>query len=123
MSIKITLNEDHHYIHGYYYDEVVLGDLQEFSTTILKFFNETTYETLHLVVDVNEVKYQSINVAKAWKSIMEAANHTKLGAVIVVGVSNISTKFLIELLAKLGKADLKTVSTHDEAITMLESLN
>jgi|GEM_PF-5850204 len=122
MPIDITYHEDRLYIEGHYYGDVVLDDILQFNLAILDIFAKTSHKKIHLLVDVKDAKMMPVSVVRAWQIAMKAARHDKLGTVVVVGMTNPFVKFLIETLAKLGRNDLRPVSSREKAYEILEKL-
>lgn len=105
-----------------YYDHVSFDDIQTVNDRSVQILDESSREKLHLIMDVKDVKSHPNNVAKIWNISSKTTNHKKLGTTIVVGMDNPITKILIEMIATFGKTSLKAVSTREEALEILSTI-
>ncbi|MGB7337400.1 MAG: hypothetical protein WBC91_00800 [Phototrophicaceae bacterium] len=119
MPIDINLDKSLIFVNSRYYGNVTLGDIQDLNDMMMTLLNTTYNEKLHLIVDVTDVDTHPTSVAETWKIASKTAKHKKMGTVIMVGMNNPFITFLIDMIAFLGKSDLKTASNYEEAVTML----
>lgn len=122
MPIDISLDESNNFMDSRYYDHVSFDDIQTVNDRSVQILDESSREKLHLIMDVKDVKSHPNNVAKIWNISSKTTNHKKLGTTIVVGMDNPITKFLIEMIATFGKTSLKAVSTREEALEILSTI-
>lgn len=120
MPAEINLHSSGDFIDARYSGNVTIADIQYFNNEGVKILDNSTRQKLDSIMDISTVKSHPNNVAHVWRVSTEIMRHQKLGKIVVVGLDNPLTKFLLEIVTTtLGRAQLVVVATREEALKLL----